>query len=131
MAFEDPVNEHEPFDFNKVPTRFYFNVETVGGMEPDHVMQQGIKVLQQKLAAVIQELSGSSGDQEMGGFGDGGRSPEAGTSGYGGVAEQGYTTPYGGNASVWGGGTTPYGAATPYGQSSATPYGQNGGNPWS
>ncbi|KAF2752880.1 RNA polymerase II subunit 3 [Pseudovirgaria hyperparasitica] len=132
-AFEEPVAENDSFDFNKQPTRFYFNVETVGSLEPDVVMQQGIKVLQQKLAGVIQELNGASGDQEMG-YNDGGRTPDGAPNGYGG-ADQGFNTPYGGHNSVWGGagggaagagGTTPYGA-TPYGQSSTTPYGQNPG----
>lgn len=83
-------------------------------------MQEGIKVLQQKLAGLIHELTegdsgGANGDYRGprspgGGFGAGG-----GTDGFGG----GYTTPFGngGNQSSWGGaagGTTPYGQ-TPYG----------------
>lgn len=90
------------------------NVETVGGLEPDAIMQQGIKVLQQKLASVIQELSGGDDQRDMNGYGGASPGYTPGTS-YGG--NDGYTTPYGGNASAWGGGgTTPYGA-TPYGQS--------------
>lgn len=122
--WEDPPQEGEPFDYNAKPQKFYLDIETVGGLEPDVVMQQGIKVLQQKLAAVIQELAG--GDDRtaidgVGGYG-GGRSPDGinGAGGYG--MDQGYTTPYGngGAASTWGGGQTPYGA---------TPYGQRG-TPW-
>ena len=130
--WEDPPQEGEPFDYDAVPSRFYFNIETVGGLEPDVVMQQGIKVLQQKLAAVIQELAG--GDDRGGG---GGGVPAAdGPDAFGGRTAadashagpdygmaQGYTTPYGnggGGASAWGGGQTPYGA---------TPYGR-GDNPW-
>lgn len=110
----------EPFDFDAVPHRFFFDIETVGGLEPDQIMQQGIKVLQQKLAAVIQELTGSDETNGVDGFG-GGQSPQMnGAPGYGGP-DPGYTTPYG-NASVWGGA----GNATPYG---ATPYGGSG-NPW-
>lgn len=79
--------------------------------------------MQQKLAAVIQELTGDehrngvNGDA-VDGFG-GPRSPD-GINGAGDYPiDQGYTTPYvnGGGASAWGGGATPYGA---------TPYGQNG-----
>lgn len=103
-----------------MPHRFFFDIETVGGLEPDQIMQQGIKVLQQKLAAVIQELTGSDETNGVDGFG-GGQSPQMnGAPGYGGP-DPGYTTPYG-NASVWGGA----GNATPYG---ATPYGGSG-NPW-
>ncbi len=94
-------------------------------------MQQGVKVLQQKLAAVIQELAGSGVGGGGGGADDrmadapdayaAARSPEPDRADYG--IAQGYTTPAygnGGAGSVWGGGATPYGA-TPYGQS---------GNPW-
>lgn len=128
--FDQPQPENEPFDFDAKPNRFFFNVETVGGLEPDVVIQNGIKILQQKLASVIQALNGGE-DDEMGeangpsnAYGDGARTPD-GMNGYGGM-DGGYTTPYGaapggqgagqhGNTSVWGGGTTPYGA-TPYGQ---------------
>ena len=105
--------EGEAFDYDAVPTRFFFDVETVGGLEPDQIVQQGIKVLQQKLAGVIQELQGGDDSHGMDGFG--GQSPQMNGAGYG-VQDPGYTTPaaYGGN-SAWGGGaTTPYGA-TPYG----------------
>ena len=107
------------------------------------VVQQGIRVLQQKLAAVIQELVGSTDDQQYqtqrhqqlsnGGGTTGAdgydaydppaaRTPDGVGYGYG--SGGGYTTPYGaaggGSGSIWGGGQTPYGAM---------PYGQ-GGNPW-
>lgn len=86
-------------------------------------MLQGVKVLQQKLAEVIGELTGGGGDRGMGGMDGvtygGPRSPDmnggAGTA-YGGM-DQGYTTPYagaGGSTSVWGGAATPFGAQ-PYG----------------
>lgn len=105
-----------------MPSRFYFEVESIGNLEPDAIIQQGIKVLQQKLAAVIQELTGDERNGINGdgvdGFG-GPRSPDGmhGAGDY--PMDQGYTTPYvnGGGASAWGGGATPYGA---------TPYGQNG-----
>ena len=67
-------------------------------------MQQGIKVLQQKLAAVLQELTGGDDSNRNGnidgteGFGNGPRSPDA-------AGEQGFTTPfvYGGTTRAWGG----------------------------
>lgn len=122
-----------------MPSLFYFDVESVGSLEPDAIIQQGIKVLQQKLAAVIQELTGAgdggarglNGDamaMDMNGYGAGPRSPDMNGVGLGGRdydMDHGYTTPFvnggggGGGASAWGGG----GGTTPYG---ATPYGQNG-----
>jgi DNA-directed RNA polymerase II subunit RPB3 len=111
-----------------VPERFYFEVESAGNLEPDAIIQQGIKVLQQKLAAVIQDLTegegGANGVNGHGGY-DAPRSPDVGMNGQA-WQDPGYTTPYGngGNASQWGTGA---GAATPYG---ATPYGQNGANGW-
>lgn len=78
--------------------------------------------MQQKLAAVIQDLAGDEGRNGVNGDGMDGyvpRSPDGinGAADY--AMDQGYTTPYvnGGGASAWGGGATPYGA---------TPYGQNG-----
>lgn len=120
--WEDPPQEGEPLNLDAQPGPFYINIETVGGLEPDAIVQQGIKVLQQKLAAVIQTLSGG---EELGGGdvdGYGPRSPDAGPNGYG-AADQGYTTPYdkGGQSAYGGGGG---GGMTPYG---ATPYGQPGG----
>ncbi|KAB8576189.1 hypothetical protein FH972_025717 [Carpinus fangiana] len=80
--------DDEPAPLDPDPTKFYLDVETVGGLQPDEIVQQGIKVLQSKLAMVISELSREGG-------GDGGyQSP------------QGYGTAYGG------------GAATPYGGTS-------------
>ena len=128
--WEEPPQEGEPFDFDAVPSRFYFEVESVGNLEPDAIIQQGIKVLQQKLASVIQELAGG----DAGGY-DGPRSPDM-DMGMGGAVQQpwgqqdqGFTTPYGGSGAgggAWGGGGgAGNGSTTPYG---ATPYGQNGGN---
>jgi DNA-directed RNA polymerase II subunit RPB3 len=124
--WEEPPQEGEPFDYDAVPERFYFEVESIGNLEPDAIIQQGIKVMQQKLAAVIQDLTESDGLTNGIGTGayDAPRSPDVGMNGTS-WQDPGYTTPYGtGNASAWGGA----GAATPYG---ATPYGQNGTNAWS
>ena len=121
-TWEDPSADGAPFDYDAQPSKFYFEVESIGNHEPDGVVQQGIKVMQQKLAAVLQELEGSG---DSGGRGDGFASGEDGgmggamNGGEGYMGGEGYTTPYvgGGGASAWGGGATPYGA---------TPYGQNG-----
>jgi DNA-directed RNA polymerase II subunit RPB3 len=115
--FEPQEREGEPFDFNAVANRFYINIETVGGMEPDTIFQQAIRQLQNKLAEVIGGLAPSGQAPAADQYAAGGA-----TGGAGGI-EQGYTTPYGGGAnSAWGGGTTPYGAATQYG-GTTTPYG--------
>jgi DNA-directed RNA polymerase II subunit RPB3 len=109
--------EDEVFDYDAVPTRFFFDVETVGGLDPDQIVGRGIKGLQEKLASVIHELTGTGGPD--GDFG-GAQSPNM-NGGYG-NNDAGYTTPgYGGGASSWGGnpvvgGTTPYGATPGYGQ---------------
>jgi DNA-directed RNA polymerase II subunit RPB3 len=95
------------------------------------VIQQGIKVLQQKLAVVIQDLTegdgatnGMNGMNGVDGYAP--RSPSAsGVNGSGWQDQAGFTTPYdnGGQTSTWGGG-----AQTPFG---ATPYGQSASNGWS
>ncbi|EFW98980.1 RNA polymerase 2 subunit 3 [Grosmannia clavigera kw1407] len=141
---EEPAQEGEPFDYDATPGRFYYDVESIGQMEPDAIVQNGIKTLQQKLAALIHELTAGDG---LGGFGNGADGAGGGLGGhgdyngpqspdYGGMGggsggggsgadswqDQGYTTPYAtGNSSQpsWGaGGTTPYGT---------TPYGNGGG----
>ena len=139
--WEDPIIDEEPFDYDATPQVFYMDVESAGSLEPDAIIQQGIKVLQQKLAAVIQDLTGAAGSGKHGragmhgdgidlnGYG-GPRSPEINGIGAGDYdMDPAFTTPYvngggvgdgAGGASAWGGmpgGTTPYGA---------TPYGHNG-----
>jgi DNA-directed RNA polymerase II subunit RPB3 len=108
-----------------VPDKFYFEVESAGNLEPDAIIQQGIKVLQQKLAAVIRDMTGVDEDSNGVNGGDyGDRSPGMGMNGQGQWPDTGYTTPYGQNGGNAGG---PWGnnggSSTPYG---ATPYGQNG-----
>jgi len=118
--WEDPPAEGEPFDYDAVPSRFYFEVEGVGSMAPNMIVQAGITELQNKLAKLLQGLQGNDGaNNEY----DGPRSPDAMDAGAG-WQDQGYTTPYGntGNQSAWGGGATAYGT---------TPYGNSGGTGWS
>ncbi|KAK4462445.1 DNA-directed RNA polymerase II subunit RPB3 [Cladorrhinum samala] len=118
VDWEEPPAEGEPFDYDAVPNRFYYNVETSGPLGPDGIVTEGIKVIQQKLAGLIHELTEGEGGDNY----DGPRSPEYGGGGDG----FGYSTSYGGNGgnqSAWGGA----GGTTPFGQ---TPYG-GGGNTWS
>ncbi|KAI9832335.1 MAG: 45 kDa subunit of RNA polymerase II [Phylliscum demangeonii] len=127
--WEDAAHEGEAFDPGARAHTFYYDVESTGTLDPDTIVQQGIKVLQQKLAGVIQELTGDPGHagvhgdgMDVNGYADSGRDPD-GLNGYGAAGrdhdlDPGYTTtpfPGAGGASAWGGG----GGATPYG---TTPY---------
>lgn len=84
-------------------------------------MQQGIKVLQQKLAGMIKALTGAKDDVPGDEYEP--RSPGMDGSGtaYGGM-QQGYGTPYNGGAGA-GQGWNAAGGATQYG---GTPYGGGG-----
>lgn len=120
--WEEPPAEGEPFDYDAQPNHYYYNVETAGPLSPDGIVSEGIKVIQQKLAGLIHELTEGDGD---GGY-NGPRSPEYNSGGDGGFG--GYSTSYGGNGgnqSSWGGGGGA-GSTTPFGQ---TPF--QGGNSWS
>lgn len=111
---EDMPDESEPFKFDAKPNKFYMNVETVGGMEPEQIFLQGISVLQKKLATVVQALDGSDANGNM----DTDYMPRSpGRDDVG----AGYTTPFGGGAaSQWGGQTAYGGANTPgYGRDNA------------
>jgi DNA-directed RNA polymerase II subunit RPB3 len=130
--WEDPPAPNQAFDYTAAPSRFYFAIESIGSLEPDAIVQQGIKVLQQKLAGVIQDLQGDSGatngdHDETGLNGLNGADSPGMNGGGGGWGGDGYGTEYGGAggtngvSSAWGGAAQ--GGATPYG---ATPYGQNG-----
>ncbi|KAL3474961.1 DNA-directed RNA polymerase [Aspergillus californicus] len=116
-AWEHAAPADQPFDYDAQPNNFYFDVESIGNLEPDTIIQQGIIVLQRKLASVISSLSGT-GDGDHNGLGDddmmGVRSPDAYEPPEG--IDGGFTAyANGGNASAWGASaTTPYGA-TPYG----------------
>ncbi|KAI7788671.1 RNA polymerase Rpb3/RpoA insert domain-containing protein [Diaporthe eres] len=112
-AFEEPPQPGEIFKFDAVPEKFYFEVESAGNLEPDAIIQQGIMVMQQKLAGLIHGLSEGDNAGDYGGP----RSPD-GMNGGDPWQDQGYTTPYGTGDF---GGATSYGTTTPYGNP-----GQNG-----
>ncbi|KAF2154126.1 RNA polymerase II subunit 3 [Myriangium duriaei CBS 260.36] len=139
-SWEEPPRDGEEFDYDAEPNQFYMNLESTGVLPPDQILHSGIRVLQQKLATVIQELqhsgTGTNLNDASGANGYAGpRSPDlmdaagsgtaygAGTS-YG---DNGYTTPgyNAGAGSAWGGGggAAGQGGQTPYG---ATPYGRSG-----
>ncbi|OJJ47185.1 hypothetical protein ASPZODRAFT_132146 [Penicilliopsis zonata CBS 506.65] len=120
-AWEAAPAPDESFDYDAVPNKFYIDVESIGNLEPDTIIQQGIVVLQRKLATVISSLTETGeGDRNgMGGAEDedmmGMRSPDAYEPPEG--IDGGFTAYANGGQSAWGASaTTPYGA-TPYGQS--------------
>ncbi|KAI1322971.1 DNA-directed RNA polymerase [Xylariaceae sp. FL0255] len=117
---EEPAAPGEPFDYNAVPSRFYFEVESAGNIDSDSIIQEGIKEMQRKLAALIHGLGENDG---MNGDYDGPHSPDGMNGDATPWQDQGFTTPFAGagNTSTWGGGATAYGT-TPYGNS-----GTNGG----
>lgn len=115
---EPAPQEGERFDYDAVPNRFYFDVETAGNLPPDAIVQEGIKTLQEKLAGIILAIEkgdaaakglGGGDDYDMGGAGGGG--------GGGGDDWAGYTVYGGGHGNV-----TSYGNDGPYGGGS-TSYG--------
>ncbi|KAL1984978.1 hypothetical protein VTN96DRAFT_8534 [Rasamsonia emersonii] len=120
--WETPNPPDQPFDYDAQPSNFYLDVESVGNLEPDAIIQQAIYVLQTKLAVVIDSLNNPDGHEGANGMAEdedmvGGavRSPDAYEPPEG--IDGGGFTAYGANGgrSAWGGGTTPYGT-TPYGQ---------------
>ncbi|EQK97535.1 RNA polymerase II subunit 3 [Ophiocordyceps sinensis CO18] len=106
-------------------------------MEPDQIVQGGIRALQQKIGALLKGLDPRKYGGDEADF-DGPRSPDlnldGGTTPW---QDQGTSTPYGGNMTAYGGGGTSYGgggtsyggAGTSYGgggsYGSTTPYGQS------
>ncbi|TID24348.1 V-type proton ATPase subunit B [Venturia nashicola] len=111
---ESKADESALFDFDEKPKKFYMRVETVGGLEPEVIVEEGINVLQKKLATVIGALDGSDANGNM----DADYMPRSpGRDDVG----AGYTTPFGGGAaSQWGGQTAYGGANTPgYGRDNA------------
>ncbi|KAL4920153.1 DNA-directed RNA polymerase [Aspergillus aurantiobrunneus] len=119
-GWEHAAPSDQPFDYDAQPNNFYLDVESIGNLEPDMIIQQGIVVLQRKLASAISSLSGTEGGDHNGVPDDdimGVRSPDA----YEPADNMdGSYTAYanGGAASAWGAS-----AATPYG---ATAYGGGG-----
>ncbi|KAI5286747.1 45 kDa subunit of RNA polymerase II, partial [Ascosphaera aggregata] len=67
--WETPAPPDMPFDYDAVPSVVYFDVESVGSLEPDAIVQQGINVLQRKLAGVISALTAPEGGDEDNAFG--------------------------------------------------------------
>lgn len=108
--FESAPEADEPFDYNQQPSRYYFDVETVGSLPPADIVAQGLKRLVYKLEATKDGLNkavnkpgpaGGATVYDMGGAAAGGRTAYGGGSAYG---RGGGTPGYGG--AVYGGGST-------------------------
>jgi DNA-directed RNA polymerase II subunit RPB3 len=121
------------FDPDATPGAFFFDVEGVGTLDPDQIVQEGIKVLQNKLALVIQGLGGGA-DNENNTNGDANAIAGAAAAAAGratpGFAQDpgaygGDQTSYGGYA---GGSNTAYGGGGGGATSYGTPYGAQGQN---
>lgn len=108
---EPTPEEQERFDYDAEPERFYMNLETVGSVAADRCFQQGVDVLQKKLADVIAALSPSINTTS---------NDYAPQSPGGGAMGQGFNTNYGAQSSYGNGSTSIYGdsSRTPYGMTS-------------
>jgi DNA-directed RNA polymerase II subunit RPB3 len=69
---ETPLNPNEPFDYNAVPSRFYFSAEGVGAVPVKDVVEGGLDILTDNLANIIIAVNretGAEGDEEDAGVG--------------------------------------------------------------
>ncbi|KAK8854935.1 hypothetical protein IAR55_003674 [Kwoniella newhampshirensis] len=62
--FETPPDPTQPFDFNAVPTTFYFNAESVNSIPVRSVVEQGLDLLVEGLAGVILAVQKETGVDE-------------------------------------------------------------------
>ena len=130
--WEEPVQEGELFDYNAVPGRFYFELESAGNMEPDAVVQEGIKVLQQKLAGVIAGLGIDTSGMGVDGLDVGGLNGIGGQDGFAPRSPDGFPAGYGGDnfgGQAGGFGTDNFGGGGGGGFGGA-PAGGDGGAGW-
>ena len=63
-AFETPVDPNEPFDYNAVPSTFYYNAEAVGSIPVRQVVESGLDILVDNLANVILAVQKETGVDE-------------------------------------------------------------------
>ncbi|KAF7718229.1 Uncharacterized protein PECH_002042 [Penicillium ucsense] len=114
-AWEQPSNPDQPFDYDAEPNTFYIDVESIGNLEPDMIVQQGIFALQKKLAVTVSELKKKDQNGQVGDVEDADMM---------GAGDDAYEPPEGIDGNMGAYGNAPWGASaqTPYG---ATPYGQS------
>lgn len=129
-AFETAPNPEEPFDFNAVPSTFYYNAESVGSMPVRQAVEQGLDILRDNLAAIILAVGQETGVDEDEQDGAGFIEPEMpnGADGPGGMNGGGMMGgPYDQGGFGAGSGAAPGGA--PYGGYGAGGYGGSGMSP--
>ncbi|KAL7423511.1 RNA polymerase II subunit 3 [Cryptotrichosporon argae] len=92
-AFEAPHDPTQPFDYNAVPSTYYFNTESVGSVDVQSVFEQACDIMIENLAGVIlavQRETGADDDEGEGGIVE----PDTGVNGqpdgYGGYGGEGY-----------------------------------------
>lgn len=56
-AQKDSTTGEELFDYNAKPSRFYFDVEAVGQLKPEDILQKGIDALMQNVALIPHGIS--------------------------------------------------------------------------
>ncbi|KAJ6499282.1 DNA-directed RNA polymerase II, subunit 3 [Mycena sanguinolenta] len=115
---EEKPRDDEAFDFNAVPRKFYFEVETDGSLGPQEVVMKGLAELQSKLAQIVLGLKKTEPDMlpgervdetpqapvdtwgtTGGGWGGGGNAASGNTSGWGSSSPS-----RGGTGNAWGSG---------------------------
>lgn len=94
-AFEAPEDPSQPFDYNAVPERYYFNAESVGSIPVRSVIETGLDILVENLASLIMAVqieTGVDNDEDEAGQGvDGIIEPDlGGMNGSGGGGYDGY-----------------------------------------
>lgn len=100
--FEAAPEPDEPFDYNQQPSRFYFDVESVGSLPPRQIVESGLAGLVLKLQHIrdsVQEFANVR--PHLGGgtaYGAGGGTVYGGGTAYGGMGMDGGRTAYGGGA---------------------------------
>jgi DNA-directed RNA polymerase II subunit RPB3 len=62
--FEAPPDANQPFDYNAVPSTFYFDVEASGSVQVKEVITQGLDILATNLARVIEGVEIETGGRE-------------------------------------------------------------------
>lgn len=62
--FETPEDPSEPFDYNAVPSTFYFNFESVGSMPVRDVIEQGLDIMVDNLAQIVKAVQAETGVEE-------------------------------------------------------------------
>ena len=120
-AFETPPNPAEPFDYNAVPSTFYFSAESVGSIPVRSVVEQGLDLLIEGLANVVlgvqKEIGGEEEEGEDGAAADGVVGDGMGVGMGGGLVEPNIPAGIGQDQTAMAGGYGGYGSQQGYGGS--------------